>query len=308
VTEVPAISVDALSHRYGEREALRSLSFEVAQRTSFALLGPNGGGKTTLFRILSTLIRPRRGTVRVLGHDVARQPGEARRHLGVVFQAAALDHRLTVVENLRHHGHLYGLRGTELAARSAEALAALSLSERARDIVGDLSGGLKRRVEIAKILLSRPKVLLLDEPSTGLDPGARRELWAELARLRERTAATLVITTHLTEEAAGCDRVGILHDGRLVAIGTPANLTATVGGDVLWITPVSDPAALAARLGDRFGVRPDVVDGRVRLERARGHEFVTDLIEAFPGEIDAVTLSRPTLEDVFVHHTGHLFD
>jgi len=308
VPDTPALVVDSVVHRYGEREALRGVSFDAAAGQAFALLGPNGGGKTTLFRILATLMRPTSGRVLVCGDDVAERPAAVRRHLGVVFQSPALDDRLTVHENLVHHGHLYGLVGRALEARIASALDALSVADRARDLVAGLSGGLKRRVEIAKALLPEPRVMLLDEPSTGLDPGARRELWEALDLLRRRTGATVALTTHLMDEAARCDRVGILHHGRLVALGTPGELTATIGGDVLWITPAGPVADLARDIAGHFGVRNEVVDRRVRLELPHGHEFVTDVIEAFPGRIDAVTFSRPTLEDVFVHHTGESFE
>ena len=324
-----ALDVAALHHRYGERVALHDLTFSVAPGEIFGLLGPNGGGKTTLFRILSTLLSPTAGQVLVFGDSTRDRPEVVRRHLGVVFQSPALDDRLTVAENLRHHGHLYGLSGRALADRATAVLEALSLAPRRGDLVGSLSGGLKRRVEVAKALMPEPRLLLLDEPSTGLDPRARRELWDQIVALRDRTGATVVLTTHLMEEAGGCDRVGILHEGRLVALGTPADLTARVGGDVLWVTPAGDGATpllshtasaghtarrppdaaakLAADISEHFGVRADVVDGRVRMERARAHEFIAALIEAFPGRIDAVTMTRPTLEDVFVHHTGTLF-
>jgi ABC-2 type transport system ATP-binding protein len=295
-------------HRYGEREALRGVSFDVRDGEIFGLLGPNGGGKTTLFRILATLMAPTAGTVRVFGDDVRERPAAVRRHIGVVFQSPALDDRLTVRENMRHHGHLYGLHGRRLQEAIVRALDAVSVTEREGDLVAGLSGGLKRRVEVAKALLSEPRLLLLDEPSTGLDPGARRELWESLNRLRARTGATVAMTTHLMDEAAGCDRVAILNAGSLVALGSPAALTSTIGGDVLWVSSSGDPAVLAREIADRFAVRTELVDGRIRLELPHGHEFVTDVIEAFPGRIDAVTFSRPTLEDVFVHHTGRRFE
>lgn len=304
----PALVVDSVSHRYGDRDALRGVSFEVSPGEIFGLLGPNGGGKTTLFRVLATIMLPTSGTVRVCGDDVRERPAAVRRHIGVVFQSPALDDRLSVHENLVHHGHLYGLAGRPLRARIAAVLDALSIVDRAGDLVADLSGGLKRRVEIAKALLPEPRVLLLDEPSTGLDPGARRELWDAVDLLRRRTGATVAMTTHLMDEAARCDRVGILHQGRLVALGPPAQLTGTIGGDVLWVTPAGAAGDLVRDIATRFGVHAEVVDARLRLELPHGHEFVTHVIEAFPGRIQAVTFSRPTLEDVFVHHTGQRFD
>jgi len=207
---------------------LRGLSFSVASGDLFALLGPNGGGKTTLFRIISTLIAPTSGSVEVFGIDVATQPAEARKKLGVVFQSAAVDPWLTVLENLRHHGYLYGLSGASLARGIERALERFGLTPRAGDRVGTLSGGLRRRVELAKALLPEPPLLVLDEPSSGLDPTARRELLQELRRLRDDAGTTIVLTTHLIEEASASDRVGILHEGQLVAIGAPADLVANV--------------------------------------------------------------------------------
>jgi len=301
---LPAVEVEGLRHRYGARVALDGVSFVVAAGEIFGLLGPNGGGKTTLFKIVSTLLAPSDGTVRVFGDDVVRDPDGVRRRLGVVFQHAALDARLTVEENLRHQGHLYGLRGPELAARIGDVLSRVRLEDRRRDLVGTLSGGLQRRAEVAKALLHRPQLLVLDEPSTGLDPSARRDIWQDLADLRRQEGTSIILTTHLMEEAALCDRVAIVDQGRMVALGTPADLTAAIGGDVVMVT-TRDAKNMAERVAQRFGVKAEVVDGKVRIERDRGHEFVTDLVEGFPGEIDAVAFGKPTLEDVFIHHTGH---
>jgi ABC-2 type transport system ATP-binding protein len=297
-----ALAVAGLQHRYGERVALEDVSFEVQPGEFFAVLGPNGGGKTTLFRIVSTLIRATAGSVRVFGVDVARQPDAARAKLGVVFQAPAIDRRLTVAENLRHHGRLYGLHGRDLRARARSALEAVRLADRGADIVDTLSGGLQRRAELAKALMPRPELLVLDEPTTGLDPSARRDVRDHFLELRA-SGMTIVMTTHLMEEASACDRVAILHRGTLVALGAPAQLVESVGGDVIVIA-ARDPKALAPQIEDRFGVHPELVDGRLRVERHRGHEFVPALVEAFPGEIDAITFGKPTLEDAFVHYTG----
>ena len=216
----PALNVVGLSHRYGDRQALQSVSFDVAPGESFGLLGPNGGGKTTFFRIAATLLTPTNGTVRVFGHDVATHPDAVRRCIGKTFQSPALDDRLRVVENLHYHGHLYGLHGKSLNQRIDEALSLVNLTDRASDLVSTLSGGLQRRVELAKTLLAKPLLLLLDEPSNGLDPGARREVWEHLRHLRQTESTTIIVATHLMDEAAQCDRVGILHEGRLVASGT----------------------------------------------------------------------------------------
>ncbi len=303
-TFTPAVEVEALRHQYGTRVALDGVSFSVPRGEIFGLLGPNGGGKTTLFKVISTLLAPTGGTVRVFGDDVAREPAAVRRRLGVVFQKPALDDRLTVEENLRHQGHLYGLKGPVLADRIVDVLARVRLADRHADFVGTLSGGLQRRAEVAKALLHRPELLVLDEPSTGLDPSARRDIWQDLSDLRKSEGTTVILTTHLMDEAAGCDRVAILDLGRLVALDSPDALTASVGGDVV-LVKTRDAAGLAGRIAERFAVTAEVVEGQVRIERDRAHEFVTDLVESFPGELDAVTFGKPTLEDVFVHYTGH---
>jgi ABC-2 type transport system ATP-binding protein len=223
--------------------------------------------------------------------------------MGVVFQAPALDARLTVQENLTTHGHLYGLSGTRLRSRLSAVLAMVALEDRSSDMVGTLSGGLQRRVEIAKALLPEPRLLVLDEPGTGLDPGARRELWDHLAGLRDTLGTTVVLTTHLMDEAARSDNVALLHEGRLVALGAPRVLVSEIGGDVI-IVASAEVESLARDIRDRFDQPVDVVDGHVRIERTNGHQLITELIDAFPGRIDGVTYGKPTLEDVFLHHTG----
>ncbi len=299
----PAINVVGLSHRYGDRQALQSVSFDVAPGESFGLLGPNGGGKTTFFRIAATLLTPTNGTVRVFGHDVATHPDAVRRCIGMTFQSPALDDRLRVVENLHYHGHLYGLHGKSLNQRIDEALSLVNLTDRASDLVSTLSGGLQRRVELAKTLLTKPLLLLLDEPSNGLDPGARREVWEHLRHLRQTESTTIIVATHLMDEAAQCDRVGILHEGRLVASGTPEALVSEVGGDMILVTG-KDLSSLAQKVTQRFDQHVEIIDGALRVERAQAHEFVPELVEAFPGEIDTITFGKPTLEDVFIHYTG----
>jgi ABC-2 type transport system ATP-binding protein len=276
----------------------------VEQGELFGILGPNGGGKSTLFRILSTLLPPTSGRAAVLGYDVVRAPDAVRRALGVVFQHASVDRLLTVEENLLHHGRLYGLGGRRLRNGISVLSERFGLAERRRERVGRLSGGLQRRTELAKALLVGARVLLLDEPSSGLDPGARRDLFAHLCELRDEEGITVVLTTHDMEEAERCDRVAIVDRGRLAGLGTPETLKAEVGGDVL---VVHGPAVetLRERVRERFGVDGRVVDGTLRLERARGHELVRDLIDAFPDAVRTVTYGKPTLEDVFVRLTGH---
>ncbi len=304
--DVPAVLVERLSHAYGARQALAGIDLEIARGEMFGLLGPNGGGKTTLFKVLSTLVPPQTGTVEIFGDDVARAPFAVRARLGVVFQHPGLDGKLTVAENLRIHGALYGVGGSELRERSARVLARLGLSDRARDRVETLSGGLARRAELAKGLLHGPELVLLDEPSTGLDPGARRDFLHYLIHLRDSEGVTIVLTTHDMDEAERCDRVGFVHRGALVAVGTPDALKAQIGGDVV-VVQSDDPERLQRRIRERFRCEPKLVDGKLRIELPRAHEFARDVVEAFPAEVRAVTFGKPTLEDVFVHLTGHRF-
>jgi ABC-2 type transport system ATP-binding protein len=300
------ISVQGLVHRYDQRTALNGVSFDVQPAELFGLLGPNGSGKTTLFRILSTLMVPTAGRASILGHDVAKDANALRRQIGVVFQAQSIDVKLTAAENLRHQGHLYGLHGSALTARIIEMLSRVGLSDRANEKAELFSGGMQRRLELAKGLLHRPSMLLLDEPTTGLDPGARRDVWQYLKVLRDEERVSVIVTTHLMEEAERCDRLAILNEGKLVALGTPASLKQEIGGDVILLdTP--DAEALAEKIRIRFRLRPQVLDGQVRLERENGHRFITDVMEAFPGEIDAISVSKPALEDVFIRRTGHKF-
>ena len=297
------VETKALRRVYGTRVALDDVTFSVGEGEIFGLLGPNGGGKTTLFRILSTLLAPSGGLARVCGHDVAREAAAVRQSLGVVFQSPSLDPQLTVAENLRYGGNLYGLCGAALETRLREMAEALRVEDRLADRVKTLSGGLQRRVEIAKSLLPRPRVLLLDEPSTGLDPVARLDLWSILEQLRGRFGMTVVLTTHLMDEAARCDRVAILHHGKLRACDTPEALCATIGADVLTLAG-RNAANLAEQLQAKFGWAATLQDGVVRVEIPRAHEQVARIVETFPGEILSVTAGRPTLEDVFVRLTG----
>jgi ABC-2 type transport system ATP-binding protein len=307
VTDHPALVVSHLTHRYGSRVALDDVSLSVAPGTFVALLGPNGGGKSTLFRICATLQRASEGSVLVFGADVRTDSATVRRKLGVVFQSPALDQRLTVRENLLHHGRLYGLQGRPLRTGIDEALVRVGLADRSRDIVSRLSGGLKRRAEIAKVLMTRPSLLLLDEPTTGLDPGVRRDLWRDLASIRASDGTTIVLTTHLLDEAAAADHVFVLDRGRIVVDGAPETLTRMVGGDVIRLLSAA-PADLASRITARFQATATVVDDEVRVEHDQAHTFVAALVDAFPGEIRSVHFGRPTLEDVFVHFTGRRFE
>ena len=302
-----AVELRSLTHRFGDRVALREISLVIPAGQMFGWLGPNGGGKTTLFRLLATLLPVQTGEVFVFGHDLRRDPDAVRRRIGVTFQSPSLDPRLTVLENVRHHGHLYGLWGQAGKSRGDEVLRDLGLNDRRSDLAGSLSGGLKRRVEIAKSLLHRPQLLLLDEPSTGLDAGARIELWRTLGELRRQTGVTILLTTHLLDEADRCDRLAILDQGRIVAEGAPTTLRAEIGGDCLTIT-AADPDSLSTSITERFRVPVKRVGETLRIEHTNAHNLLGELVTEFGPQIQAVTFGRPTLEDVFIHKTGKTWE
>lgn len=305
MSTVPAIAVSQLTHRYGDRVAVDELSLEVHPGEIFVFLGPNGSGKTTLFRVLSTLIPLQSGSVSILGCDLSRDTNRLRQQLGVVFQAPSLDKKLTVLENLYYQGRLYGLPVDQLKERALEMMSALGIAERSSDLVDSLSGGLRRRVELAKGLLHGPKLVLLDEPSTGLDPGARADLWHYLKNLQGQ-GVTIVLTTHLLEEAERADRIAIMHRGKLAALDTPLALQSSIGGDAITIR-TSRPEDLAERIRQQFDCQATVVDGCVRLEQPEGHKWISRLVDAFASDIETITVGKPTLEDVFIDRTGHQF-
>jgi ABC-2 type transport system ATP-binding protein len=288
------------------RRALDGVSFDVRRGEIFALLGPNGGGKTTLFKILSTAFTPTSGTATIFEHDVRTQADEVRQRIGVVFQNPSLDKKLTVLENLRYHGQLYGMRGAELTSRVNEMMERLAVADRAGHLVETLSGGLARRVELAKGLLHRPELLILDEPSVGLDPGARHDLWIYLQKLRDKEGVTILVTTHMIDEGDRSDRVLVLNQGKIVALDTPSALKDQIGGDVITIV-TKEQERLSGRIKEKFGLTAAVLNGTLRIEKQNGHSFISQVVEAFPEMIEAVNLSKPTLEDVFIARTGHRF-
>jgi ABC-2 type transport system ATP-binding protein len=310
VTSAAPVELVDLRLSYGDRAALDGVTLEVRAGELFGLLGPNGGGKTTMFRVLTTTIPPTSGTVRVLGRALPAEAAAVRAEIGVVFQSASLDKKLTVRENLMHQGHLYGLHGADLAARIAKNLDLVRVADRAEELAESLSGGLRRRVELAKGLLHDPKLLLLDEPTTGLDPGARHDLWDHLARLRDERGTTSLVTTHLMEEAERCDRVGVLDQGKLVALGTPEELRASIAGDVVTVVPKSSSrlADLRAGVESRCAVAAKSVGGAVRAETKDGAALVAEILRGFPDDVASVTVGRPTLEDVFLAKTGRRFE
>lgn len=298
-----AVAASGLGFAYGERTALRDVTFEVPRGKAYGFLGPNGSGKSTLFKLLTTIVPLQQGRVTMLGLDLARDPAAIRRRLGVVFQSPAVDRKLTVRENLRYGGMLLGLGGRELGERIDAMLAAANLADRAGDRVEELSGGLRRRVEIAKCLLGRPDLVLLDEASTGLDPAARADMWAVL---KNQPGLTVLFTTHLMDEAAEADHLVLLDQGAIVAAGRPAELMRSVGGQVLELE-AADAGALAQELRQTFAVDGRVVDGVLRIEGERVHELVPKIVERCGDRVQRLQLAHPSLQDVFLQKTGKRF-
>jgi len=300
---IPAVDIQHVTHRYGEHCALRDITLQVAPGALYGLLGPNGSGKTTLFRILSTLMPPSEGQAQVFGLDTAEDSDAVRQRIGAVFQDEALDEALTVRENLRFQSGLYGLHGAARRTRIDALLERLDVADRADDAVGELSGGLRRRVDLARGLLHQPDLLLLDEPTSGLDPAARRTFWSAVQRLRQVEGTTLLLATHLMDEAERCDRVGILSDGALVADGAPDTLKADLGDETIWLE-TDGPASLRDRIEAQFGVPTRIVGSIVQVAPPDPPAFLSALYETLGDRIRSATLRTPTLEDVFMVHAG----
>jgi ABC-2 type transport system ATP-binding protein len=300
----PRLRVRDLTRRFGQRVALDGLSFEVAPGEVFGLLGPNGAGKTTAFRLLSGLLPADSGAVELDGRAASPAAPAYRARVGVVFQEPSLDLKLTGRENLRLGAALYGVPRARAAARIAEALQLMDLGARADEAAAKYSGGMRRRIEIARVLLHDPDLLLLDEPGRGVDPEALRRIWDQVAQLKRARGVSVVVTTHQPEEAERCDRIAVLDGGKLVAQGTPDQLRARVAGDVVRVRG-DRPEEIAATVQARLGLAGRVLDGDVVLEAPRGHEVVPRIVELFaPGRLASVATSRPTLADVFAKVTG----
>jgi len=299
------LKISGLSRRFGERLALDDLSFEVRSGEIFGLLGPNGAGKSTAFQILACTLRPDAGRIFFAGRELSLDDPALRRQMGVVFQRSSLDDQLTAEENLLLGARLYALPRAVANARVAEMFALIELSDRAGEKVEGWSGGMRRRLELARALVHQPKVLLMDEPTQGLDEASFRKFWAHVKALRQARGLTVLLTTHRPEEADQCDRLAILDAGRLVALDSPAALASKMGGDVITVE-AEEPEAIARVLLERFEIPATVVDGRVQVERRDGHSLIPRLVEAFPsGRLQSVSLRRPTLADVFLKLTGH---
>jgi ABC-2 type transport system ATP-binding protein len=306
---VAVIEVSELSRDFGEFTAVDAVSFEVEKGELFGFLGPNGAGKTTTINMLCTLLKVTRGTARVAGHDVARERDAVRKCIGLIFQDSTLDERLTGLQNLRFHAMLYGISRQDFAARSAELLDMVELSDKAKEKVREYSGGMKRRLEIARGLLHHPAVLFLDEPTIGLDPQTRTHIWDYMRKLRDEKELTLFLTTHSMDEAEDCDRIAIMDHGKIIALDTPDALKAMVGGDVVTLE-TSDNERAATVLAEAFGVSPQVThSGTLIVETPEGGRFIPRAMTALSGiaepiEVRSVALQRPTIENVFIKLTG----
>jgi ABC-2 type transport system ATP-binding protein len=298
------IRVQRLVRRFGELEAVSGVSFEVAEGEVFGFLGPNGAGKTTTISVLATLLRPTGGDATVNGFDVVRQRSDVRRSIGLVFQQPTLDETLSAEQNLRFHAYAYGVPADARQGRIRELLTLVELGDRRGDRVRAFSGGMKRRLEIARGLLHRPRVLFLDEPTLGLDPQTRRRVWAYLADLRARENLTIFLTTHYMDEAEKCDRIAVIDHGQIVALDTPDALKSAVGGDLITIA-TRDGQGAANEIRRRFGLSPRVSDGAVSFQVQAGEAFLPELVRGLDRPLEAISLRRPTLDDVFLHLTGH---
>jgi ABC-2 type transport system ATP-binding protein len=303
VTEISAIEVDDLRKSFDAIEAVRGVSFDVAAGEVFGFLGPNGAGKTTTINMLCTLAKPTGGSARVAGHDVVKERDDVRRHIGLVFQDQTLDGYLTAEQNLRLHAELYGIDSALVPARMRQVLEMVGLWERKDSSVLTFSGGMRRRLEIARGFLHSPRVLFLDEPTIGLDPQTRSSIWRYIRQLKEAEEITIFMTTHYMDEAEFCDRIAIMDQGQIVALDTPAALKAEVGADRVRIQTEDDEAAIAA-LADHFGVEAQMSEGAVAFFVEGGEEFVPRLFAELGVPITSVSVSRPTLDDVFMSHTG----
>ncbi|HSZ04768.1 MAG TPA: ATP-binding cassette domain-containing protein [Solirubrobacteraceae bacterium] len=299
----PAVSVNGLVKRYGDVEAVRGIDFDVAAGEIFGFLGPNGAGKSTTINMLCTLVRPSGGSATVAGYDVVLERDEVRRNIGLVFQDTTLDGYLTAEQNLRLHAELYGVPRDVVAERMRQVTEMVGLWERRDSLVNTFSGGMKRRLEIARGLLHSPRVLFLDEPTVGLDPQTRSSIWRYIRELKAREDITIFLTTHYMDEAEYCDRIAIMDQGRIIVLDTPQALKAKVGKDRVQMETDDDQAAIAA-LRERFDIEATVAEGAVTFGVPDGEQFVPRLFAELGLPIRSVSVARPSLDDVFMSHTG----
>ena len=298
-----AISVRGLVKRFGELEAVKGVEFDVAAGEVFGFLGPNGAGKTTTINMLCTLLKPTAGSASVAGHDVVSERDDVRRNIGLVFQDPTLDSYLTAAQNLKLHAELYGVERRLVEPRMRQVMSMVGLWERRDVVVGTFSGGMRRRLEIARGLMHSPRVLFLDEPTIGLDPQTRRSIWTYIAELKASEEITIFMTTHYMDEAEWCDRIAIMDHGQIVALDAPEELKAQVGRDRIMLHTEDDEAAIAA-LAQQFEIQAQMAEGAVTFGVPGGEQFVPRLFSDLGVPIKSVSVSRPTLDDVFMSYTG----
>jgi ABC-2 type transport system ATP-binding protein len=298
----PAVEVCGLTKTFGDLTAVKEISFDVAQGEIFAFLGPNGAGKSTTINVLCTLARPTAGSARVGGYDVVAQARDVRRHIGLVFQEQTLDDQLTAEENLRFHAVLYGVPSSQVADRITRVMELVALSERRKDLVSTYSGGMSRRLEIARGMLHTPRVLFLDEPTVGLDPQTRALIWEDIHRLRREEGVTIFLTTHYMDEADNAERIAIIDHGQIIALDTPDALKASVGSDTITLETTDDAAALAALRA--AGYRVQHTEGGLTIYVEDEETAVGPLVATVGVPVQTVRAHRPTLDDVFLHYTG----
>ncbi len=297
------IEVRNLVRKFKNFEAVRGINFTVSRGEVFGFLGPNGAGKSTTMKILATLLKPTAGSAFINGYSIWDQQEKVRQSIGMVFQDPSLDERLTAGENLFFHAMLYNVDGRVFKRRMQEVLEMVELSDRVGDLVKHFSGGMKRRLEIARGFLHYPKVLFLDEPTVGLDPQTRNKIWDYILQLREREDITIFMTTHYMEEAEYCDRIAIIDHGKIVAEGTPADLKRVVGGDVVTVS-AKQPGKMVDLIRTRFNLNVFKHGEGIKIEVEQGESFIPLLIREMGDEINSVTLKKPTLDDVFIKLTG----
>jgi ABC-2 type transport system ATP-binding protein len=297
------IKVDGLVKKFGAITAVDGISFEVEENTIFGFLGPNGAGKTTTISILCTLLAPTSGTAYLNGHNCHSESAEVRRSIGIVFQDSSLDKDLTARENLLFHAYLYNVDKTERKKRVDDALAFAELSDRADNLIKTFSGGMKRRLEVARGLIHRPKVLFLDEPTLGLDPQSRSNLWEFITDLPKKHNVTIFMTTHYMEEAEVCDKIAIIDKGKIIASGTPPELKKILGGDVIYLKTTDNKKAVE-EIRELFGVEASEKDGEIFISALKGEACIPDIIREIGSRVLSVRMQRPTLNDVFLKLTG----
>ncbi|MCR4393972.1 MAG: ATP-binding cassette domain-containing protein [Dehalococcoidales bacterium] len=297
------IEVKELSRKFGKLIAVDKVSFQVAEGEIFGFLGPNGAGKTTTINMLCTLLNPTSGSATINGFDIVKQRADVRCSIGLVFQEPTLDEYLTAEQNLRFHAYAYGIPANIREKRITELLELVELADRRKSKVRTFSGGMKRRLEIARGLLHNPKVLFMDEPTLGLDPQTRRHIWDYIMTLRQQNRLTIFLTTHYMDEAENCDRISIIDHGHIIALDTPDRLKDAMGGDVVTLKAANNQAAVE-ELKAKFGLSPVLQNGNITFSIPQGEKFLPKLMENFQAQLVSIGIRRPTLDDVFLKLTG----